>query len=32
MKAFDDLREELVNRARAQTGERGLPPSTFRGY
>lgn len=32
IKAFDDLREELVNLARAQTGERGLPASTFRDY
>jgi hypothetical protein len=30
--ADDDLREELVNLARSQTGERGLPGATFRDY
>lgn len=32
IKQFDDLREELVNLARRQTGERTLPASTFRRY
>ena len=32
IKAFDDLREELVNRARRQTGERPLPSEAFRRY
>jgi hypothetical protein len=32
IKAFDDLRGELVNKARTQTGERGLSASTFRDY
>lgn len=32
IKAFDDLREELVNKARAQTGEGRLPASAFRDY
>ena len=32
VKTFDDLREELVNLARKQTGERSLPASTFRDY
>ena len=32
LKKFDDLREELVNLARSQSGERHLPLSTFRRY
>ena len=32
IKGFDDLREELVNRARRQTGERALSKRAFRDY